>query len=339
MPRSILGLDIGGANLKAAHNFGRACLRPFELWRSPAGLPGALFALFQAMPEFDLLAVTMTGELCDCFETKRQGVSAILDAVESACHKVAKRPIINVWQTNGQFAPPAEARAAPVLTASSNWLALASYAARFASEGPALVIDVGSTTTDIIPLLDGRPAPRGRTDPERLKSGELVYTGVRRTPLCALLEGAVAAEWFATTLDVYVILGQLPEDANDLGTADGRPATRKASQARLARMVCTDFESFTQRDAEQLARKARGRQIAMMRKAIGQVSARLPGPIQTAIVSGSGEFLAWMATDDTERGPRPRVISLGHKHGADISQAACAFAVAILAAEKAESET
>src|SRR5207245_1315601 len=140
-------------------------------------------------------------------------------------------------------------------------LALATYAGRFAPEGPALLIDVGSTTTDIVPLVDGKPVPRGRTDPERLKCGELVYTGVRRTPLCALLGTSVAAELFATSLDTYVILGHPAEDAADHGTADGRPATLKAARARLARMLGADWESFTENDAKALARQARDRQI------------------------------------------------------------------------------
>src|SRR5919201_1892665 len=96
---SVLALDVGGANLKAAHSRGAACLRPFALWKDPAGLPGALRALLGRMPLHDLLAVTMTGELCDCFETKRQGVNAILDAVEA----VADGTPVRVWRTDGRL--------------------------------------------------------------------------------------------------------------------------------------------------------------------------------------------------------------------------------------------
>ena len=85
----VLGLDIGGANLKAAHTHDVARLRPFALWKDPAGLADALRGLLRGWPPFDLLAVTMTGELCDCFESKRQGVAAILDAVEAAAGGLA----------------------------------------------------------------------------------------------------------------------------------------------------------------------------------------------------------------------------------------------------------
>src|SRR5690242_2774039 len=99
MPPSVLALDIGGANLKGAHSTGAACLRPFELWKHPASLPGALREFLHTFPAFDLLAVTMTGELCDCFETRRQGVNAILDGVAAVAGQVP----IRVWRTDGRL--------------------------------------------------------------------------------------------------------------------------------------------------------------------------------------------------------------------------------------------
>src|ERR1700682_5424649 len=104
---SVLGLDIGGANLKAAHTDGSACLHPFELWKTPDDLPDALCDMLKLMPKSDLLAVTMTGELCDCFETKRQGVTAILEAVERAAGDIP----IQVWTTSGVFTSVENAKA------------------------------------------------------------------------------------------------------------------------------------------------------------------------------------------------------------------------------------
>ncbi|HZU35347.1 MAG TPA: hydantoinase/oxoprolinase family protein, partial [Gemmataceae bacterium] len=183
MPSAVLGLDIGGANLKGAHSTGPARSQLFELWKNPAGLADALRDFVASFPPADRLAVTMTGELCDCFETKRQGVATILDAVTA----VAGERRVSIWCTDGRFRDLAAARNEPLKVAAANWLALATFAGRYASSGTALVIDIGSTTTDIVPLVQGRPVPRGRTDPERLRTNELVYTGVRRTPLCALL--------------------------------------------------------------------------------------------------------------------------------------------------------
>src|SRR5438105_2191846 len=144
MTRTILGLDIGGANLKAARLAPpdvHCCTRPFALWRDPAGLPTALADLVSLFSPVDELAVTMTGELCDCFATKREGVRHILAAVASAA---GARPV-GVWTTEGPFLDLRAAQDAPPLhLAASNWLALAQWAGRHVPEGAGLLLDVGS---------------------------------------------------------------------------------------------------------------------------------------------------------------------------------------------------
>lgn len=325
----VLGLDIGGANLKVAHSTGAARLVPFELWRQPDGLADAIRGLLRGWPPFELLAVTMTGELCDCFPSKRAGVLAILDAVDAAAGTIPVR----VWRTDG-WGDVIHTRNSPLQAAAANWLALAWYAARHAPKGSALVIDIGSTTTDITPLYDGRPVPRGRTDPERLRSRELVYTGVRRTPLCALLGAAGAAEWFATTLDIYLIQGAIAEYSADLGTADGRPATQEAAHARLARMLCADLETSTAEERQNLADRLARQQAELIHGAVKDVAGRLPQPPDTLVLAGSGEFLARAALHVAPIAPEPpAVISLADTLGAELSQTACAYAVAILARE------
>ncbi len=326
---STLGLDIGGANLKAAHSGGAARLRPFALWKNSGGLADALRDLLGSLPAADAVAVTMTGELCDCFATKHAGVHAILDAVEAA---ITATPV-RVWRGDGRLVSVAEARATPLLTAAANWLALATYVGRFAPHGTALVLDVGSTTADIVPLVRGRPVPQGRTDPERLRTGELVYTGVRRTPLCALLGGGAAAEFFATTLDAYLLLGALPEDAADHDTADGRPATRAAAHARMARMLCADVETCSAEEARTLAQRVLLKQVYLLTSTFRQIVKKLPAPPRTVLVSGSGEFLARAALSEQRDFPAPDVVSLAEKLGPETSAAACAHALAVLAAE------
>src|SRR5262249_8171922 len=173
MPARVLGLDIGGANIKAAQflsgKAGRALTLPFALWKQPAELPDALAALLAVFPAADALAVTMTGELCDCFASKREGGNALRDAG----HSPAGPAPVRVWSTEGRFVSPGAARQAPLRVASANWHALATFWGRATVEGPALLLDIGSTTTDIIPLVEGRPTPAGWIDPERLESGEL----------------------------------------------------------------------------------------------------------------------------------------------------------------------
>src|SRR5439155_23317531 len=95
----VLGLDIGGANLKAAHSSGGVRVQSFALWKDPGGLTSALGQLVESMPAADDLAITMTGELCDCYQSKRQGVQAILDAVD----RIAGKRHIRVWTTSEGF--------------------------------------------------------------------------------------------------------------------------------------------------------------------------------------------------------------------------------------------
>ena len=124
------------------------------------------------------MAVTMTAELADCFATKREGVAFVLDAFQTAF------PEIDPWVygVDGRFRSAAAARQRPLEVAAANWMASARFVARNVAD--ALLLDVGSTTADVIPIVAGRAAARGQTDPDRLRTGELVYTGALRTPIC-----------------------------------------------------------------------------------------------------------------------------------------------------------
>lgn len=340
MPPTILGLDVGGANLKAATADKRAASVPFALWRHPDRLPAELGKLVERFPDADELAVTMTGELCDCFETKRDGVNAILTAVMN----VSRSRRIRVWTTDGVFVDVETARQNHLKVASANWHALATLAGQYVTNGPAVLVDVGSTTTDLIPIYDGIPIPRGKTDPERMASGELLYTGVRRTPVCAVAERQVAAELFATTRDVYLVLGMVGEDANDTDTADSRPATRHHAFARLCRMFCGDRDTITPEQIQELAEDV----FAVQRKQLFDSFSALGWAFQAelsrvglggskkrkrmVIACGSGEFLARRVLPDHEE--CFDILSLEDRLGPEVSACAPAYAVAVLATEQ-----
>jgi len=333
-----LGIDIGGAYLKSADGAGFAEAFHFALWEHPDRLAGELRTLIAHAPSSDHLAVTMTGELADCFQDKAEGVRFILEALGEASSGRHTR----VYMNNGKLVTPPVAATRPAEVGAANWHALARYAARFAAQETALLIDVGSTTCDIVPLMDGQPLLSGRTDTERILGGELVYTGVERSPVCAVADNVayrgqpcpVAAEVFATMRDVYIILGDLREDTSTRLTADGRPGTKAASRDRLARMICADSETFNHRDAVLLAQSAADTQAARVASAIEGVVSRLPGPPTACILSGHGEFLARRALDELLISPR--IVSLHDELGAKVSRCAPCHALAILAREAAE---
>lgn len=334
--REWLALDVGGANLKAAHSAGAIRSVPFELWKQPDQLARALETMLKALPAFTGLAVTMTAELCDCFVRKSEGVLHVLDAVES----VAGAARVVVWGVDGRFHEVEEVRSQPMLAAAANWLALAEYAARWADPGPGLLIDIGSTTTDIIPLRGGRACPLGRTDTERLRTGELVYAGVRRTPLCALgthvrWKGGtigLAAELFATTLDVYLILGELCEDSSDTSTADGRSATRTAARQRLARMIAADASDLTESETLELATAFEGMLVERLAATVNTLTRCFAMPSKI-LVAGSGSFLSERVADEVVRDP-DAVLSLESAWGRGAAHAGCAYSVLKLAQER-----
>lgn len=334
---SWLGLDVGGANIKAAHAAGLSRAVPFEVWKRPDDLAQALAVAAASLPPCSAVALTMTAELCDCYPTKQVGVHAVLDGVARALPDRS----IAVWGIDGAFHSVDEVRDRPLLAAAANWLALATLAARLVPDGPAILIDIGSTTTDLIPLAAGTVAARGRSDTERLQAGELVYAGVKRTPLHALatelpfrgIPTGLAAELFASTLDVYLVTGDIAPDPRDLSTADGRPATVEAARDRLARMICADRETFTSDDARQFAQDADACLTTRLVRAAKWACRATIGDPGAAVVAGSGDFLAARVARQVIP-PGGAIIGLNDAWGPDASAAGCAYAVVRLAAER-----
>ena len=330
-----LAFDVGGANLKYSDGMTLADSESFALWKHPDQLAGRLQAIVDGVPACDRFAVTMTGELADCFASKSEGVLFILDAVRQA---VAGRPLA-VFLTDGRLVDGDAAAQNLRLAAASNWLALACFVGRYAQRGPALLLDVGSTTCDLIPMADGRPTPTARDDTSRLVCGELVYTGVERSPVCAVADRVtyrnrtcpLAQELFATMRDVYLVLGDAVERPEDLDTADGRPATRTAAIARLGRMICADSCDFSHDDALVLARSVADAQTQTVGVALRRVAASLPAPPETVILSGHGSFLARRVLAQSDLSPV--LVSLEEVLGANVARAATAYALAVLTRE------
>jgi (4-(4-[2-(gamma-L-glutamylamino)ethyl]phenoxymethyl)furan-2-yl)methanamine synthase len=334
---SCIALDIGGANIKVAHSGGQTLTIPFEVWKRPEELARAIAGAAAALPHSDRAVITMTAELCDCYLTKAVGVRAVLDA---ALDGLPGRDT-TVWGIDGEFHGVAEVHQNPQIAAAANWLALATLSARLLPEQPGILIDIGTTTTDLIPLGSGKVCARGRTDTERLQTGELVYAGVRRTPVCALaselphrgVPTALAAELFASTLDVYLILGDLEPEPDNRSTADGRPATVLAARDRLARMVGADRDGFSAEDAIVFARAADETLVTRLLQAAVRACAATIGKPSAAVISGSGSFLARRLAHRLIDLGGP-VISLKEAWGEAASAAGCAFALLALAAER-----
>lgn len=350
---AIAGLDIGGAQVKVAwiepftqESSGtspspRTQSVPYALWQDPDGLTGLLMELLSTGPVVQKLAVTMTGELADCYASKREGVQRILECVRQAASECGlSTKGIYVWSLNGAFVGLEKAKTAPLTAAAANWHALSTWIATQMPDSSGLLVDMGSTTTDIIPFSQGRPVPQGQADLGRLTNGELVYTGARRTPLCALgthvryqdRQVPVAAELFATTLDLGLWKGWIAEDPHDFETADRRPATREASRNRLCHMLCCDNEELSDSDLDGLVQSWLQQQQIVIEAALRQVIQR--HSIDRIITSGSGERFLTPILNSIPEFDAIRRISLSEWQGDGCATAACAVAVAQLLASE-----
>ena len=290
-------MDIGGANTKAARledGSLRTVSRPFEVWRDRDALAAVLrevAAEVVARPA-DAVAITMTAELSDAFRTKREGVGFVLDAAQDALGEGT----LSVLTTGGELVSVEAARARPWDVAAANWVATALAVAEVQPD--ALLVDVGSTTADVIPIVDGRVAASARDDLGRLLAGELVYTGVLRTNLAAIaprvpVRGGwcpVSSEYFAISADVHVVLGHLAPEAYDCPTPDGRPTTADFARERIARLVCSDVDQLDAAAIDAIAAYLHGEQLRALEDAARRVQRTL-APGAPVVLVGSGAFL------------------------------------------------
>jgi probable H4MPT-linked C1 transfer pathway protein len=233
----------------------------------------------------------MTGELADTFESRAEGVRALTD---TALRELGPAPLM-LYAGRAGFVAPQTCGDHVADIASANWHATASLVGTV--ERTALVMDMGSTTTDIVPVVAGEVAARGYTDAERLASGELVYTGLVRSFLMTANGRAPFAgcwsdlirENFANMADVHRILGRLPEGADQMTTADGRDKTIEASRARLARMVGRDIDDADAAAWAQLARWFAETQVRAVTDGAMLVLSHRPLPEEAPVVmAGAG---------------------------------------------------
>jgi hypothetical protein len=275
----MIGIDVGGANIKVVDDTG-VHIQYCPLWEK-APITDVLAPY--ARGGHDPAAVVMSGELADCFETKLQGISFIVTAVRKAF------PRARFYGTDAQF----HDHAVPELAA-ANWLASADY---LRSRHPdAVLLDIGSTTADIIPL-NRFERLKGMTDTRRLQAGYLIYTGMLRTNVATLLCSVdiggvptpVSTEYFATSADVHLVLGHISPEHYTCDTPDRKEKTRLASLRRLARVVCADLDEIGTGGAVQIAEQCwasqRERVCSQVRKIAHAAGAR------EIIVAGIGASL------------------------------------------------
>ena len=348
---AVFGWDVGGAHVKVSMADAAGAVLDVAQWACPLWqgldhLERTIDLVFERWPDARtdaaLHAVTMTGEMVDLFEDRAHGVQAIAAALAQRLG-----PRLRFYAGDAGWLTPQSCADGWRSVASANWLATASW---IASRVPdALLIDIGSTTTDIIPIAGGGVVARAATDAGRLATGELVYQGVVRTPLCGIAQRIefagetvnVMNEWFATTADVYRLTGELAPHYDLYPSADQGPKTEAASRTRLARMIGRDAHEAGSDEWRGFALRWRELQLREIGANLARVTAAHPELAAAPLVgAGCGRFLA-AALADMEADEAPRAyIDFGTLAGVPANRsdwaATCApsVAVALLAATR-----
>lgn len=305
----VIGWDIGGAHVKAVMldeqgQVVRVLQLPCALWK---GLPLLEEVIQQVLRRWQIgseacqHAVTMTGELVDLFENRLQGVCAIAHTVHSHL------PHATFYMASAMQSARFSAQVTGLEThiASMNWHASAQCLATILADQAILVVDIGSTTSDISYCDQQQVLAAGWTDAERMANQGLVYTGVVRTPLMALGPNIcwspsgwagsqmrhIAAEYFATSADVYRLLGELSPSHDLADTADGQGRSALETMRRLARMVGHDVEDHDDSTWQALAAAFKSTQLQALQLAIEAVISRAHNPPMRMVGLGAGSFL------------------------------------------------
>lgn len=313
----IAGFDIGGANTDFALvqfdetgdiSIVKTDFLYFPMWLKKDELGKALLKLVKdEINDIDAVGICMTAELVDAYKTKEEGVIDI----SRKCKKAFNVPVgfiglEGVLKFDDSIKNPGHVAAA-------NWVATSKIAAKIAPE--CVMIDTGSTTTDIIPIRNGSECAKGRSDLERLKIGELVYSGTLRTNVAALVDKVplgeefvrVSSELFAITADIQMVLGNIEEKDYSCDTPDGAGKTKLDCMRRISRVICGDLNMLSKSDIEQIATYIYEKQVENVAEALLEVSNR--ENLDLVITTGLGmdiigakaaEFagLKWKGMDD-----------------------------------------
>jgi probable H4MPT-linked C1 transfer pathway protein len=296
-----VGWDIGGAHLKMAAVADNGKVLAVEqlatpLWQGLVYLENSLSDVKKILTTGKLVhAITTTGELADIFQNRADGVNALLDSFAKIYDTKAAR----VYAGSAGLVSVKEAARQYELVSSANWHASASYIASSQKDG--VFIDIGSSTTDIIPFHNGILTNRGYSDQERMRFDELVYTGIVRTPVMAVVDRlpfrgewqSIAAEHFATMADVYRITGDLTESHDLMPAADGAGKRIFDSVRRLARMLGSDVRESESIEAyQQVANHIAEVHFQKINQAFQRVLSSSHVPSGSRLVgAGAGRFL------------------------------------------------
>jgi len=347
---NVLGLDIGGANTKAAFlkiKQGRVTERTtileyFPVWKKEKKQLSKLLKQIKKVltngAVLDGVGVTITAELSDAYRTKKEGINQVLDCVTQV---FGDAPVF-VLDVEAALLTVQQALKEPLKVASANWAATGWVVSKLIKDG--IVIDVGSTTTSIIPIINGKIAAEGKNDLEKLQNGELVYSGSLRTNVASMVDTIpvkekttrVCSELFAQSGDVHLILGNISKKDYTAETCDGRGKTKLETLARLARVVSADTDMLTEQEILTMAKFIHEKQVEEIADGLKQVNEKIKVPKKDITIVATGLGRNFLARKAAEKVGFKKIIDMKKVLDADSAIASPSVGVAIMLATKLE---
>ncbi len=321
----ILGLDIGGANTKITvldNNYYKIFNIYLPFWKEKEKVIPILKEIKEEYnPEY--VGLVFTAELADCYKSKKEGVEDIIKKVCSVFNN------IYILDVNGNFLSPSEAIKNYLSVSASNWVASAKFILDNINK-ECVFIDMGSTTTDIIPIKNKILACK--TDFERLMENQLLYVGTLRTPLSFLANKIkfngrlinVSSEYFSITADLSIIFNKISPDKYTCDTPDNGGKDLESCLLRVARVVCADREILKDDDIIEIARYFYNSLLNLIKNEVETIKERYN--LNDIVITGLGEEIL--------KDIYPESISIKELYGEDVSISFPSFAVASLLAKE-----
>ena len=347
----ILGFDIGGANTKAAltqiknDNVHKSfsSIEYFPFWENTLGdIPEMFQRIVEKLikrenldlEDVSYISITITAELSDAFQTKREGILTIVNALEQVFTK-EKMFFIN---NKNEFINIHQVKLDPISVAAANWVSTSLFLGNFVPK--CILIDAGSTTIDVIPILNSVPISKGKNDVERLMQRELIYTGGLRATIPSITHFVpymdkmirISFEKFALISDVHRILNNISETEYINDTADNRSKSLIDCYARLARVICMDLESISRNELDTIAKYIYEKQIEIIstdiKEFMDKLDQRLPEYGQDSIFVITGLSARFLVKDVLKKLGYNNIKSYEQITGIPDQISSSAFAVA-----------
>jgi probable H4MPT-linked C1 transfer pathway protein len=298
----IVGIDIGHTNIKIACS----TLDEFPAVRSASfsfsTIGGMIEKLVSFVPHPDIAVVTQT--ICASryfFSSLKKGTYYIVDLTEKLFGEKVRYPSLSY-----KLYSPEEAKNHYLDVSCRNWAATCYLATYFNLLEEGLVIDCGTISTDIVPILSSAPVTLDDNDHiyTRLKTGELFWSGLYFTHLYSISDRVVLdceeflVNPFARTMifDAYVILGIIsPEEviAKFSDLHDRSFISFESCVDRMLDTIAADRELLTANDAKKIAQffveKQREKTKMAIKKVLSDANKKYKTDLKVAAIAGAGK--------------------------------------------------